>query len=151
MANNQGQTFVFNTAKEWLADGMFDLDDFVWKIALITSLPVVTQATPNLSDYSEVASGNGYTSGGETLTATWVESGGTVTFTFTGTPAASWTQNALGPTDIVAGLIYSPSSSPINQALGFVDFRSGSPATAISLQAGDISYTPHASGFFTLA
>lgn len=67
---------------EGKGDGTIDLDNDVFKIALFTS-----SYTPSLSGdttYSglsnELASGNGYTTGGEIVAATWVESGGVLTF-----------------------------------------------------------------------
>jgi hypothetical protein len=80
--------FVFNKCKEYMSDGTIDMDRTTsdsFKIALYTdaSLPAATitnKATLDAS-YTEVASGSGYTTGGESLTSiTWSESAGTVTW-----------------------------------------------------------------------
>lgn len=147
----QGTFLVFDEAKKAICDGTHDLDGgvFTGRIALITTLPVVGQATPALADFTEV-SGSGYTARGEALTVTWLEAAGTATFTSTqGT--ITWNKNASGPTNIVAGLIYdSASVGTTDAAIGFVDFTQDGGSTPISLVAGDIQWTPGAN-LFTLS
>lgn len=145
----QGDLTLFEEMALNTGNGNIDLDTDTFKMALITTLPTASQTTPQLGDFTEVT-GSGYTAGGETLTTTYTESGGTTTFDATGTPAASWTQNGSGPTNIVAGLIYSDTSTG-DLAIAFVDFTTDGGSTAISLQAGDISWTPNASGIYTVS
>lgn len=77
-----GNFILFNTAREYIGDGTIDLDTHTFKIQLHSD-----SYTPNAETHSvktdlsnEVANGNGYTTGGATLTATWVRSTTTVTF-----------------------------------------------------------------------
>lgn len=65
---------VYDTALEYLMDGSFDLDTDTFTMALFTSAS--NAATTTLSILSEVtnqvANGNGYTTGGQNLSAvTW--------------------------------------------------------------------------------
>ena len=116
-------------------------------------MPVVTATVPGFAagatvNYAtnEVGTGNGYTAGGETLTVTWTLAAAVSTWTATGSPAASWTQNGAGPTDIRWGIIYNDTATN-NNAVCFIEFGSGAD---ISLQDGDISWTPGGSGILTL-
>jgi len=132
-------------------DDTHDLDSDSYKFALLSVIPVVTLATPVWADVSaNEVSGSNYTAGGELLTTTWLEAAGTATFDATGVPAASWTQHATGPTNIKAGVAYN--NTAVNKDLVcFVDMTTDGGTTPISLVDGDITWTPHASGIFTLA
>ena len=141
-----GDLTVFNEAKQNLFNGTLTSTD-TWKCMLITTLPTAADLTPDSSDYTEVT-GTNYTAGGETLTVTWNESSGTVTFDSTVNP--SWTQHASGPNNIKAAVIYSTTAAT-EDALAFIDMTSDGGTTAISLADGDISITFNASGIFTLA
>ena len=58
----QGAVTLFNEFPEELLKGTHDFDTHVFKLALITTLPTATQATPQLADFTEV-SGSNYTAG----------------------------------------------------------------------------------------
>ena len=143
-----GDLAVFNEAKQNIGNTLLDLSittDF--SVMLITTLPTVSDVTPDTADYTEV-SGSNYTAGGIALTTSWNEATGTVTFDSTVNP--SWTQHASGPTNIKAALIYSETAVG-EDALAFIDMTTDGGTTAISLVDGDISITFHANGIFTLA
>jgi len=143
-----GDVTVFNTAKEWLADGTFDLDTNTFKCAILdnTTAPTASTATPTLSGFTEVGAAGSYTAGGTTLTVTWVESGGTVTFDSSTNP--TWTQNASNDTDAYWGLIYQSGlvNGTTDAALAFIEL--GGP---VDMTAGDLTITFNASGVFTIA
>jgi len=136
-----GDVVVFNTAKEWLADGTFDLDTNVFKLAICdnTTAPTATTVTPNLADFTEVGAAGTYVTGGNTLTCTWVESGGTVTFATSTT--SSWLANGSNDTDAYWGIIYETGA---NNALAYVEL--GGP---VDMSAGDL--TINSGTIFTLA
>jgi hypothetical protein len=76
---------IYNKFKEYMADGLIDLDGDTFKMALFLSTS--NCATLTWDDYADLsnehANANGYTTGGETLASvTWTESAGTVTFDF---------------------------------------------------------------------
>jgi hypothetical protein len=143
-----GDVVVFNTAKEWLMDGTFDLDTNTFKLAICdnTTAPTAATATPTLSDFTEVGSAGSYTAGGTTLTVTWVESAGTVTFDSSTNP--SWAQNGSNDTDAYWGIVYQSGlhNGVTDAALAYVDL--GGP---INMQSGSLTVTWNASGIFTLA
>lgn len=141
----QGDLALFEEFSLNIGDGTFDMDTDAFSLKLITTLPVVTQATPALADFTEVSNGGGYTTGGIALTESWTEAAGTATFDDSVNP--SWTAAAGSPTNIVAGLIVNATDN----AIGFIDMTVDSGSTAISLVAGDITVTWNASGIFTLA
>lgn len=144
----QGDVVVFNTAKEYLMDGTFDLDGDTIKIAICdnTTTPSATTATPALGDFTEVGTAGTYTAGGTTLTCTWVESAGTVTFDSSTNP--TWAQHASNDTDAYWGIIYADNvTTPVaDAAIAYLDL--GGP---VDMTAGDLTITWNASGIFQLA
>jgi len=127
-------------------DHNFTSDTFA--MILITTLPVVGQASPDRADYTECTAGGSYSTGGVTLTTTYAEVGGVATFDITNSP--SWTKAAGSPTNIVAGLIVNNTHAGTNDAIGFVDFTADSGSTAVSMVDSTITANPNASGLFTL-
>jgi hypothetical protein len=144
----QGELLLFHAAGENIS-GTIDLKNSTFKLALVNDTTTPTQATvtPQLADFTEVT-GTGYTAGGETLTTTWTYSTVTTTFDATGSPACSWTKNGAGPTDIYWGIIYD-STVAGDHCVAYVDMTTDGGTTPISLQSGDITWEPHASGIFT--
>lgn len=138
----QGTLLTFQEFKKSIGDGTHDLDTNVFWMALITTIPTVSDASPALGDYTEV-SGTNYSAGGIQLTTTWTEAGGVSDFKHTA-GTITWTQHASGPNNIKAGLIYDATSAVTDAAIAFVDFTSDG-STAISLVDGDITWTPEAS------
>jgi hypothetical protein len=136
----QGTLLTFNEFRLTIGNGTHDLAADSFKIALITTLPTLADPTPALGDYTEVT-GSGYTAGGEALTTTWTETSGAADFKHTG-GTITWTQDGAGPTNIVAGLIYNTAAG--NDAVAFIDFTADGGTTPISLQDGDITWTPEA-------
>lgn len=144
----QGTLTVFNEAKQNIANGLLDLSagsDF--KCMLITTLPTVAALTPDSADFTEVTGGTSYVAGGATLTTTWLESGGVVTFDSSVNP--TWSQDVSGPVNIVAALVYSTTAVG-EDALAFIDLTTDAGTTPLSLQAGDITVTFAGTGLFTL-
>lgn len=141
----RGDVVVFNAAKQNIANGLLNLStgtDF--SLMLITTLPTAAALTPDSADFTEVT-GTGYAL--VALATVWTENAGVVTFDSTVDPA--WTQNAAGPTNIVAALIYSETAVG-EDALAFIDLTVDGGVTPISLVNGDISITLASTGIFTL-
>lgn len=143
----QGDVIVFNTAKEWLADGTFDLDSGSFKLAILdnTVTPAAADVTPTLSDYTEVGSSGTYPAGGTALTTTWVEATGTVTFDSSTNP--SYAKDASNDVDAWWGLVYQTglSNGITDAALCFVELTG-----PVNMQAGALTVNWNASGIFTL-
>ena len=137
----QGTLLLFEEFSLNIGNGDHDLDADSFKVMLIsdTLVAAVTDLTPNSADYTEVT-GTGYTAGGEALTLTWLEVGGTATFAVT-SGATSWTQNGAGPTDIEQAIIYNTTHVGTQDAIGFIDMTTDAGVTPISLQDGDITIT----------
>jgi len=78
-----GKWKVYNTAKLKLGQGLILLNSHTFKCALFTSGSNANTLTHDeLADLTnEVANGNGYTTGGQTLTTvTWTNASGVITF-----------------------------------------------------------------------
>lgn len=143
----QGTLLTFEEFRLYIGDGSHDLSADSFKIALITTIPLVSAVTPDLADFTEVT-GTNYTAGGEASAATWTEAAGTATFDLAD---VGWTQNAGGPTTIKAALIYNTTHAGTNDAIAFIDMTTDGGTTPISLADGDINIAINASGVFTLA
>ena len=142
-----GDISVFDEAKAYMIDGGWEAADTI-KLALLTSAtaPTDADATPALSDYTQVTAGGNYVAGGETLDTLAncvTESGGTMTFDDTGA-SVTWSQNGSNPTNARYGLIYNDTNS--DQAIAWLDLGS-----TIDMSAGDLTVTWNASGIFTIA
>ena len=141
----QGDTSTFEEFRLTIANGTFDMDTDAFSLKLITTLPLITQTSPNLSDFTEVTAGGGYSTGGIALTTSYTEAAGTATFDSSTNPV--WTAAAGSPTNIVSGLVVNAA----NNAVAFVDLTVDGGSTPISLVAGDITVNWNASGIFTLS
>lgn len=142
----RGDLLTFNAFRKEVGDGTFDMDTDVFRIVLITTLPLLTQTTPNLTDFVEVTAGGGYSTGGITLTGvTWTETAGVSTFDSTLLPL--WTASAGSPTNIVAALVINAAGA----AVCFIDMTVDGGTTPASLVAGNISVAFNASGMFALS
>ena len=133
----QGTLTVFNEAKENFS-GMIDLSTGNFSCILINTLPLASQTTPDSADFTEVANGGGYTTGGIALTTAWasIASGGR----FTSSTNPSWSSSAGSPTDIVAALIHS-TDAVAEDAIAFIDMTADSGVSPVSLVDGPITIT----------
>ena len=66
---------IFHEAMNNIGNGAIDLDSHTFKAVLSNSAPSQS-ADDELADITQIANGNGYTTGGVTLTSvTWAETG----------------------------------------------------------------------------
>jgi hypothetical protein len=126
--------------------GTINLNTDTFKAALTNTLPVQDTAT-QLSNITQIAAGNGYSTGGATLTSvTWAEtSAGSGVWKFSSDDV---TFTASGG-DIAAHqylVIYSDTSTNDN-LVGYVDRGSSSTITSGNSRTWDVG----ANGWFTLA
>lgn len=122
--------------KQQLLLGEHDMDTDTFKIALYTALATLDASTTAYTTANEVATGGGYTAGGNTLSGATVSVTGTTAYVdFADTTWAASTITARG------ALIYNSSKS--NKAVAVLDFGSdkistGGPFT-IQFPANDAS------------
>lgn len=142
-----GAWFVFNIAKEKLADGTFDLDTQTFKMALTTSSQALAATFAGTSTdcryadlTNEVPNGSGYTTGGKTLTCTWTRATGTITFDC---DDQAWTSSTITAKYAV---IYADNTN--DDLLCACELDTGG---SVSTTAGTLTVTINASGVFTLA
>ncbi len=139
MANfNKYQDFVEQTGLE-----VHKLDTDTLKVALFTN-----SHTPSASDTSyasltnEVASGNGYTTGGEDVTNTWTETGGTAICDGTN---IVWTASGGSISNIQYAILYNSTAVGTN-LIGYWDYGS-----AVTLADGETFTFSITTNLFTLA
>jgi len=113
---------ICTSFKEELLGGVHDLDTDVLKIALYTSSASLDATTTVYSSVNEVANGNGYTTGGETLAGATITSSGTTAFVdFTDVTWSNATITAAG------ALIYNSSQS--DKAIAVLSFGGDKTST----------------------
>ena len=89
-----GSWTLTNNTRTYLLDGTFDLNTDSFKIALFTSASNIGASSTTYAGLTnEVASGNGYTTGGNSVTGSL---SGTTTVTFDTTDPAVWTASGAG-------------------------------------------------------
>ncbi len=140
---------LFDEFANTLGTKVHDLaNDAIWVALIETTVdPTAADATPQLADYTEVATGNGYVTGGLLIdNTTWTQQG--ALWRLDGDDV-TWLQNASGPTDIHWAIIYNYTTAG-NECIGFVEMGNPGGTTPISLQNGDISINWSASGILTV-
>lgn len=134
----QGSVVAFDEFTLDIGEKEHNLSTDTHKISLHSTLPDTATASPTYTDFTgtEMASGNGYTTAGETANITYAEAGGTATLTL-GTDI-TWTQNGSGFTTAEAAVIYSDTAAA-KEAIGTIDLTVDGGTTPISLQDGDVT------------
>lgn len=142
----QGDVVVFNEALGFLLDGGFEAADDI-KVAICdnTSAPTQNQATPTLSDFTEVGTAGSYTAGGTSLgnLGTLVTQSSNV-MTFDSSTNPTWTANGSNDTDAYWGIIYNDTDAS-DRAIAYVDL--GGP---VNMATTALTITWNASGIFTI-
>lgn len=139
---------VYNKAKEYIGDGTIDLDGDTFKVMLATSsyTPLLTHSTKT-DVTNEVANGNGYTTGGVTVTATWSESTGTVTFD---SDDPSWTASGGSITARYAVLYDDTPTSPADPVIAYC-LLDNAPADVTAVDGADFTIQLAAGGYFQVS
>jgi hypothetical protein len=127
------------------------LDADTIKVVLISNdIDTITaaQATPDVGDFTEVAAGGGYSTGGETCTITVSEAGGTLTVALGANVV--WTSSGTGgPADIRCAIFHSTTHAGSSDAFAVMDMTTDSGTTPLDLDAGDI--TINSGNLFTIS
>jgi hypothetical protein len=115
----------FNIFVQNLGLAVYDFTNHTVKCMLVTTAPVATNQVKADIVANEVANGNGYTTGGYTVTKTWTNSPPTSTLACT---TFNWTASGagFGPFRYVAMYDDTP-SSPADPLIGFWDYGSSIP------------------------
>lgn len=142
---------VYNKWKEYMSDGTVDMDADTFKMALFTSAS--NAATLTLDNFAaltnQVAGGNGYTAGGETLTTvTWNESSGTVTFD---ADNVVWTASGGSITARFAVIYDDTVATPVVDALVAYCLMDNTPADVTATDGNTLTVQINASGIFTVS
>lgn len=118
----------FQDFSEQLARGVHDFDAHTFKVALTNTAPVATNAV--LADITQIAAGNGYTTGGQATTISVAEAAGVTTISGTQVVFTA-AGGAMGPLRY-AVLYNDTATSPADALIGWWDYGS-----SISLQDGE--------------
>lgn len=119
----------FQDFSDQLIRGVHDFDANTFKVALTNSAPVATNTV--LADITQIASGGGYTTGGETTTITVSETTGTTTVSGT---QVQWTGSGGGMATFRYAVLYNDSStSPADALIAWFDYGAG----GVTLAAGE--------------
>lgn len=145
---------LYESAKEYIGDGTFDLDDGAnWMIALYLSTSNANTLTAASTIYgnltNEHANGNGYATGGQALSGVvWTRSGGTVTFdcddeVFAASGGSIVARNAVIYKDATVNGIVQPALCTC--------LLDSTPADVTVTDGNNLTITIHANGVFTLS
>lgn len=113
---------------EQLIRGVHDFDAHTFKVALTNTAP--TNANTVLADITQIAAGNGYTAGGNTITVSVAETAGTTTLTGSSTTFTA-TGGAMATFRYYV-LYNDTATAPADALIAFWDHGS-----AVTLQAND--------------
>lgn len=131
-------TFIpFQDFKEQIGKGVHNLDGHTLRWALTNTAPNATDTI--LANITQIAAGNGYTTGGLTQAATYTESAGTGTLNCTATTVFTASGGTMA-TFRYAVLYNDTATSPADALIGYIDHGS-----AVSLTDGN-TYTIDGTG-----
>ena len=116
---------LFDEYIKYQLDGTVDLDTHTFKAVLSNTAPVATTGTV-LADITQIANGNGYTTGGVTLTSVTLAESGAGTGIWVWTCADfSWTASGGSIATFQYVVIYDDTpSSPADPLVGYLDYGS---------------------------
>lgn len=139
---------LFDEFKKYLGDGTIDLDTHVFKIVLSNVAPT-TGTNTVLADITQIASGNGYTTGGNTLgTVTWAETGGGTGIWQWTSADSVWTASGGSIATFRYVVVYDDTpTSPADPLVGMLDYGSGVTITTGNTFTVDVG----ANGWFRLS
>lgn len=143
-----GKWKLYNTAKLKIGQGLIDLDSHTFKMALFLSTSNCNTLTHDeLADLTnQVANGNGYTTGGVTMTSvTLTNTSGTIKWT---SASAQWSVTGSGITARFA-VIYDDTAS--GDPLVAVCLLDAAPADITAVSGDIIQVAINASGIFTMS
>jgi hypothetical protein len=149
MATTAGSFNFYTLFKKNLGNGVIDLDNDTFKLALCTSSYTPDAATHEFYDVSitnELSTANGYTVGGVALgTVTWTLVGGSMVFD---SANPTWTATDSGITARY-WILYddTPVSNKPLVAYGYLD---NTPADVVASAGNTLEYIVPATGWFTL-
>lgn len=110
----------FNDYSEQKNRGVHNWGSHVFKWALTNSAPSATNTA--LADITQIANGNGYTTGGAATTAAISETSGTTTVTVT---EVVFTGSGAGMAPFRYAVLYNDSAtSPLDALVGWIDYGS---------------------------
>lgn len=132
-----------NGARTKLLDGTFDIDSDTWKEALFLSSSNLGASTTTYAGVTdEHANGNGYTTGGISITLTL---SGTTTVTVDISTDPVWTASG-GPITARFAAIYEVGGNVLCYCL-----LDSTPADVTATDGNTLTVAAHSSGVFTLA
>lgn len=145
-----GNWIMYDTAKKLLCNGGIDFDSDTIKMALVTSSYTPSLSHDEWADVSanEVGSGNGYTTGGVTMTTTVTNSGSTTKLSASND--ATWSATGSGITARYAVLYKSGSGGGLTDPVIGYSLLDTAPADVTASSGYNLVISTPAGGFFDL-
>lgn len=143
-----GSWKIYNKAKQYIGDGTIDLDTHAFKVALAraTYTPALTHNI--LSQVTQTPNGNGYTTGGVSLTSvTWTETNGLLTFD---SADPSWTASGGSIIARYAVLYDDTTTSPVDALVAYC-LLDTTPADVTIADGNTLTLQISANGYFTVS
>lgn len=143
---------IYNSFKEYMADGTIDLDNDTFRIGLYTSASNAATATLSVrgSVTNEVANGSGYVTGGKTLAGvTWATGASASEMRFDGT-ATIWSASGGNVANIKYAVLYDESTGVSAGNRKVVCSSQLSTSQFTVTDGNTLTITPSANGIFEL-
>ena len=137
---------LYNSAKEYLGDGTFDMDNDTFNLILCdTSSNAATLSTTTYGGLTgELATASGYTQTGVALSTTWTNSSGTLTFDASD---VSWLANG-GDLGVYYAVIMDDTAT--NDELVCYSLLDTTPSLVTASDGNPFNIAFNAGGIFTL-
>jgi hypothetical protein len=138
---------VYNKAKESIGNGTINLKTHAFKVALARSTYTPALTHTALSSVTQAPNGNGYTTGGVSVTQTWTETNGLMTFD---SNDPSWTASGGSIIARYAVLYDDTTTSPADQVIAY-SLLDTTPADVTTTNGNTLTLQISANGYFTVS
>lgn len=151
-----GTMKVFNELTLALGKKYHDFSADTLSVILIQEAvgTIETTSTPDQTDFTEIANGGGYTTGGyEIATPTWLHAAGVSKLDHNaGEPFVLWTSTGSGGSALIkTALLVNDAAAAVFDCIAFLDMTSDGGTTPVNLNSGDVKITWGAGGILTLS
>lgn len=143
--------YIYDSFKEYMADGLIDMDGDTFKVALVSSTYTPAPTHTKWADVStyEATAANGYSAGGLTMGNTeWTRTTGTVKFDATD---SVWTASGGSITARYAVIYDDTVAATATDALVAYVLLDTSPANVTATTGNTLTLQWNSSGIFTLS
>lgn len=144
-----GAWVVVNNIKEYIGNKVVNFDTDTFKVILLASTSnISTTSDAYAAVTNELSTANGYTAGGYTVTPTWTNSSGTITFDISD---PTWTASGGSITARWAAIYDDTVTSPVADPIVAYMLLDSTPADVTTTSGNTLTIQIHANGVFQMS